>query len=226
MSFLSSASQAPRLSSTLLHWKVVLLVLLKPLGIWGIGALAAIDTAALAIPMDLIIAGYVWGDRRHFWAYAVLAALGAAIGSLVPYYVGRAGGEWVLLNRVDRSKYEKLQARFERHHWFAVMVPAAMPPPFPFKLFAFGAGVFEMRVLPYMAAVFVGRSLHYLILAILVVRFGPQIIDLAVHGFQRHAWAMLLGAGILFIAVVAYIFQRRRRLRAATLLAIDPDTSR
>ena len=226
ISLLSSASLAPKLSSTLLHWKVVLLVLLKPLGMWGIGVLAAIDTAALAIPMDLIIAGYVWGDRRHFWVYPVLAALGAAIGSLLPYYVGRVGGEWVLLNRVDRSKYEKLKARFERHHWFAVMVPAAMPPPFPFKLFAFGAGVFEMRVLPYMAAVFVGRTLHYLILAILVVRFGPEIIDIAVRGFQQHAWAMLLGAGILFVALVAYIFQRRRRRTADALQPIDPNASR
>lgn len=207
----------PKLSSTLLHWKVVLLLLLKPLGMWGIGILAAMDAAAIAVPMDLIIAGYVWSDRRHFWAYALLAALGSAIGAVVPYYVGRAGGEWVLLNRVERSKYEKLKARFERHHWFAVMVPAALPPPFPFKLFAFGAGVFDMRVLPYMAAVFVGRSLHYLILAVLVVRFGPQIVNLAVHGFQRHAWLILLVAVLLLGLFLAFIFHRRRRRRAASV---------
>lgn len=222
-SLLQINSLTPKLSSTLLHWKVVLLLLLKPLGMWGIGVLAAIDSAALAIPMDLIIAGYVWSDRKHFWAYALLAALGSAIGALVPYYIGRAGGEWVLLNRVERSKYEKLKARFERHHWFAVMVPAAMPPPFPFKLFAFGAGVFDIRVLPYMAAVFVGRSLHYLILAVLVVRFGPQIVDLAVHGFQRHAWAILLVAAICLIVFLVYIFRRRRRRKALNMPAGTPD---
>jgi membrane protein YqaA with SNARE-associated domain len=210
------------LPSTLLHWKMVLLVFLKPLGIWGIGVLAAIDAAALAIPMDLIIAGYVWSDRPHFWVYAVLAALGSAIGALVPYYIGRAGGEWVLLNRVDRSKYAQLQARFERHHWFAVMVPAAMPPPFPFKLFAFGAGVFEIRVLPYMVAVFVGRLVHYLILAVLVVRFGPEIVNLAVREFQRHAWAFLLVAAILLLASLVYIFHRRRRRRKMRAQAEDP----
>ncbi|MHB8301646.1 MAG: YqaA family protein [Acidobacteriaceae bacterium] len=203
----------PKLTSQLLHWKLVLLVLLKPLGVWGIGVLAAIDTAALAIPMDLIIAGYVWSDRRHFWLYPILAALGAAVGALVPYYIGRAGGEWVLLHRMERSKYEQLQARFERHHWFAVLLPAAMPPPFPFKLFAFGAGVFEMRVLPYMAAVFVGRSIHYLVLAALVVRFGPQIVNLAMVGLQRHAGILLLGTALLLAAFVAYIFHRRRRTR-------------
>lgn len=201
---------------------MVLLVFLKPLGMWGIGVLAAIDAAALAIPMDLIIAGYVWSDRPHFWVYAVLAALGSAVGALVPYYIGRVGGEWVLLNRVDRSKYAQLQARFERHHWFAVMVPAAMPPPFPFKLFAFGAGVFEIRIMPYMAAVFVGRLLHYLILAVLVVRFGPEIVNLAVQEFQRHAWAFLLVAAILLVASLVYIFHRRRRRRKMRAQAEDP----
>ncbi len=206
-----------KLALQFLHWKLVLLLLLKPLGIWGIGILAAIDAAILAIPMDLIVAGYVWSDRKHFWAYALMAALGSAVGSLVPFYVGRAGGEWVLLKRVDRSKYEEMQARFERHRWFAVMVPAAMPPPFPFKLFAFGAGVFHMRVLPYLAAVFVGRALHYLILAVLVVRFGPEIVVLALYAVQRHALAILLCLAALGIGFAVYAIYKRKlkRVRAS-----------
>jgi len=215
----------PKLSSQLLHWKLVLLVLLKPLGIWGIGILAAIDSSVIAIPMDLIIAGYVWSDRGHFWVYALLAALGASVGSLVPYFIGRAGGEWVLLHRVARSKYEQMKARFERHHWFAVLVPAAMPPPFPFKLFAFGAGVFEMRVLPYMAAVFVGRAVHYLVLAGLVVRYGPQIINLVVYAFQKHAGAVLVAVALLLVMFLAYIFHRRRRRRKALVPATVPTHS-
>lgn len=193
---------------------MVLLLLLKPLGVWGIGVLAAIDTAAIAIPMDLIVGGYVWGDRSRFWVYAVLAALGSSIGSLVPYFVGRAGGEWVLLNRVERSKYEQLRTRFERHRWFAVMVPAAMPPPFPFKLFAFGAGIFDLAVFPYMAAVFIGRAVHYLILAILVMRFGPQVIHIAVYAIQKHVWVMVVGTSVLLAAFLVYIFHRRRRRRS------------
>lgn len=200
-----------KIASQLLHWKLVLLVLLKPLGIWGIGILGAIDSAFLAVPMDLIVAGYVWSDRRHFWVYAVLAALGSAIGSLVPFYIGRAGGEWVLLKRVEPAKYEQMRARFDRHHWFAVAVPAAMPPPFPFKLFAFGAGVFEMRVVPYLAAVFVGRAAHYLLLAILVVRYGPTIVSVAMYEVTRHAPLFLLLMTALVAAFVAYALYRKRQ---------------
>lgn len=200
-----------------------MLLLLKPLGVWGIGILAAVDAAVLAIPMDLIVAGYVWSDRKHFWAYALMAALGSAVGSLVPFYIGRAGGEWVLLKRMERSKYQELQARFERHHWFAVMVPAAMPPPFPFKLFAFGAGVFDMRVLPYLAAVFVGRAVHYLILAGLVVRFGPEIVGLAIYAMKRHVLAIVLMFGVLCAGFVMYALYRRRQ--KATQSAAEPNAT-
>ncbi len=190
-----------------------MLAFLKPLGFWGVGVLAAIDAGSVAIPMDLIIAGYVWSDRTHFWVYAVVAALGAAIGALVPFYIGRVGGELVLTKRVDASKYAQMRARFDRHHWFAVMVPAAMPPPFPFKLFAFGAGVFEMRVLPYMGAVLVGRTIHYMVTALLVFFFGPEILNLILHGAKRHMPLMLLGAAVLTFGFLIYVFHRRRQKR-------------
>ncbi len=202
-----------KLLSNFHHWELALLAFLKPLGFWGVTVLGALDASSIAIPMDLIIGGYVWNDRTHFWIYAVLGALGAAIGALVPFYIGRAGGEFVLTRQMDPRKYEKMRARFDRHHWFAVMVPAAMPPPFPFKLFAFGAGVFEMHVVPYMVAVFVGRTIHYMVTALLVVFFGPEIMNLILHGAKRHMPLVLLAAAILTAGFLIYVFHRRRRRR-------------
>jgi membrane protein YqaA with SNARE-associated domain len=195
------------------HWVLILLAFFKPLGFLGVGVLGAIDAGSIAIPMDFVIGGYVWSDRSHFWIYAVVGALGCAIGALVPFYIGRAGGELVLTKRVDPSKYAQMRARFDRHHWFAVMVPAAMPPPFPFKLFAFGAGVFEMRVLPYMGAVLVGRAIHYMVTALLVLYFGPQIVNLILHGAARHMPLLLLGVAAVTIAFLVYVFHKKRRKR-------------
>lgn len=199
-----------KLGSHLLHWKMVLVLFLKPLGFFGVCVLAAIDASSFAIPMDLIIAGYVLNNRGHFWVYAMLGAAGSAVGALVPFYIGRTGGEWVLLKRIPRSKYDQMQARFDRHHWLAVLVPAAMPPPFPFKVFAFGAGVFEMRVLPYMAAVFLGRAAHYLVTALLVVYFGPEIMS----WMGGHTLLMLTLFAALVTGYLLYAIFRRRRKRA------------
>lgn len=195
----------------LLHWKVVLLAFLKPLGFWGIGVLGALDAGLLAIPMDLIVAGYVWNDRSRFWLYAIMAALGAAVGALVPWYIGRAGGEHILLKRVDRNKFDQLKHRFARHGFLAVAIPAAMPPPFPFKLFAFGAGIFEMNALPYMGAVFTGRAVHYLVVAALVMRFGPEIVS----GFLVAATGHSIVIGAIVVALLGlYVIYRVRKRRA------------
>ncbi|MFT3971938.1 MAG: hypothetical protein QM699_00200 [Amaricoccus sp.] len=76
---------------------------LKPLGIWGVGALSLIDSALISIPvsMDGVLIGYVDAELLAFaFAYSLIAAVASAIGSLVPYYIRRAGGELVLLKRV------------------------------------------------------------------------------------------------------------------------------
>lgn len=68
-----------------------MLTLLKPLGIWGIGALAVIDSASIPVPIDALVIDYVVHDHAKFLLYCLMAAVGSGLGSLVPYYVGRAG---------------------------------------------------------------------------------------------------------------------------------------
>ena len=81
-----------RFGALLLKYKVILLALLKPLGFWGMGAIAFVDSGTIPVPMDLIVAGYVWNDKRHFWLYALMAALGSALGGLIPFFLGLAPG--------------------------------------------------------------------------------------------------------------------------------------
>src|SRR6185437_2855319 len=119
-----------------------MLTLLKPLGAWGLGTLALIDTSSVPVPIDALLIDYVAHDHDKFLIYCVMASVGSAIGSMVPYYFGRAGGELFLLKRINRQRYEKLRDRFERQEFLAIMIPAMMPPPMPVKLIEFAAGVF------------------------------------------------------------------------------------
>ena len=207
----------PSLGRWMLHAKLVLLAVLKPLGFWGVAALAALDSSSLAIPMDIIVAGYIWTDRSRFWLYALMVGLGSAVGALVPFFAGRAGGEFFLLRRVERAQFEQLRQRFARQSFWAVLVPASLPPPTPFKLFAFGAGVFEMGVLPYMAAVFCGRTLHYLVLGILTVRFGPQIVEMTLQAARQHGAGLLAGLLLLLAAGALMLWRRRQQKNPAAL---------
>src|SRR6201996_7088117 len=151
-------------------YKVWLLAILKPLGFWGVGGIGLIDAAAIPVPMDLIIAGYVWADKKHFYLYVMAAAFGSAVGGLLPFFLGRAGGELFLMKRINRERYEQLLERFEKQEFMAMMVPSMLPPPTPWKLFVFAAGVFEMRIVPFMTSVFVGRVIRDMVTAIFTIR--------------------------------------------------------
>jgi membrane protein YqaA with SNARE-associated domain len=189
-------------------YKFFVFVVLKPLGIWGLGALAFVDASSIAVPMDPLVASYVWANRGHFYLYVLIAAVGSAVGSLVPFFIGRAGGELFLLKRINRARFEKLRDRFERQEFLALLIPAMLPPPTPFKLFVFAAGVFEMRTLPFLLAVFLGRLLRFGITAGLVVYYGPEIIHVIGEAIHRHLGLTLTLFAVL-VAVVTLLFARQ-----------------
>ena len=192
-----------KLVHLLARYKIWLLAVLKPLGFWGVGCIALIDAAAIPVPMDLILAGYIWADKRHFYIYVVMAAAGSAIGGLLPFLLGRAGGEIFLMKRIDRARYEQLRDRFEKQEFLALMVPSILPPPTPWKLFVFAAGVFEMKMTSFLLAVFCGRLVRDLILALLTIRYGPEIVSIVTNLATKHRVALLVGIAVL-LALMGY----------------------
>lgn len=196
------------ISSFFLKLSAWFVAVLKPLGFWGAGAIAMLDSSTVPMPMDLIISGYVWANPHRLFLYCLMAAVGSSIGGLLPFYLGRAGGELFLLKRINRERYEQLRDRFERQEFFALFIPSMMPPPTPWKLFVFGAGVFEMRVRNFLGAVFLGRLVRFTIEGLLVIRFGPTIVTVVHDLARKHLAATLMGIGIVLALLVLIALRR------------------
>jgi membrane protein YqaA with SNARE-associated domain len=185
-------------------WKV-----LAPLGPWGVFAIAAVDGSLFGMPIDAMVAFYVYRDRPHFLFYVVMASAGSALGSLVVYGIGYLGAETVLRKRISEERFNKIHASFDQHEFWAVMFPAMLPPPTPFKLFVLAASAFEMRFTHFLAAVFAGRFVRFLVLAVLTIEFGPEVIHL-VGGLAREHLAWLVG-GVTAAVVLGLLFWQRKR---------------
>jgi membrane protein YqaA with SNARE-associated domain len=187
---------------------------MKPLGIWGIGAIGVIDSAAIPLPIDAALIYYVVQDHRRFVLYCFMAALGSAIGSLVPFFIGRAGGELILLKRINRKRYEQLRNRFERQEFLALMIPAMMPPPMPMKVLEIAAGVFEMRTVSFFFAILLGKFIRFLVPAVITILYGPQIVHTIMEAMHEHARYVIGFVGVLLglivIWVVRKLFDKRR----------------
>jgi membrane protein YqaA with SNARE-associated domain len=200
-----------RLSALFLKFSAYLVAILKPLGFWGAGAIAMLDSSTIPVPMDIIISTYVWTDRSHWFLYCLMAAIGSSIGGLLPFYLGRAGGELFLLKRIDRARYEQLRDRFERQEFLALFIPSMLPPPTPWKLFVFGAGVFEMRLRNFLGAVFLGRLVRFTAEGLLVLFYGPEIVTVVHELAKKHLSAMLIGIGIVLAILVLLAIRKNMR---------------
>jgi membrane protein YqaA with SNARE-associated domain len=187
--------------------------LLKPLGSWAVFAIAAVDSAFFGVPLDPVVATYVYQNRSHALLYPLLAAAGSATGCILLYWIGYTGGEVLLLKRMPRAKFDRIRAAFDRHEFWALVVPSMMPPPFPFKVFALAASIFEMNFWHFLLAIFVGRLIRFLALAMLVLRFGPQVVAFGSKLFAEH-WVVLIVVGTGAIALGIYAWTRARKVSA------------
>jgi membrane protein YqaA with SNARE-associated domain len=175
-------------------------MLLHHLGAWGVFVIAFADSALLGMPVDAVVATYVYKDHKGLIFYVLMASLGSALGSIPLYLIGYFGGEQVLRKRISEERFQRIHASFERHQFWALMFPGMLPPPTPFKLFILGAAVAEMNWIHFLLAIFAGRFVRFLTLSLLALYFGPEIVGLFGSLFSRHLYlvsATFIGAVLL-----------------------------
>jgi len=167
----------------------------------------AFDGAFLGLPVDAVVAGYIYHDPAHLMFYSVMAAAGSAVGSSVMYLIGYLGGETLLRKRMSTEKYEKFHQSFDKHEFWALMFPAMLPPPTPFKVFVLAAAVAEMRYVSFLGAILIGRFIRFLILGFLTIRFGPQVVQFMSVMVKKHYIAVLI---TIAVAGILWLVMRRR----------------
>jgi membrane protein YqaA with SNARE-associated domain len=176
----------------------------------GLFGIAFLDSSFLSLPQinDLLVVLMVTQDKSWMLYYAAMATLGSVAGCYVIYYLAGKGGEAFLRKRLKEGSLQRTLGAYQRHGLLALMVPALLPPPAPFKLFVLAAGVAKVRPLQFVTAIAVARGARYLALGILAIYYGDAALELMrTHG---RTVALVLVGLIVAAAVVWWLVQRRQ----------------
>jgi membrane protein YqaA with SNARE-associated domain len=156
----------------------------------------------------------IWLAARHHepWPYyAFMATLGAVLGGYITYAMARKGGKEAMERRLSKRKAKQVSKAFERWGFFAVALPALMPPPFPFLPFLLAAGAMQYSPKKFLGALTVGRGIRYSIVAFLGFHYGRHILRFF-NQFYKPAIAVLIGLAVVgaIISVVQYLRMKKK----------------
>jgi membrane protein YqaA with SNARE-associated domain len=184
------------------------------LGGVGLFVIALLDSSFLSFPQvnDLLIILLSTKYPQRMPYYAGMTTIGSIIGCFMLYGVARRGGGMFLRRRVKGRYADRAIALYQRHGLLAVVVPALLPPPVPFKVFVLLAGAAAVSPVRFGIAVAIGRGIRYFGQGYLAVLYGER----AAEFMQAHGSA--IGVGLAVAAVVlglAVLLLRRRHGSAA-----------
>jgi membrane protein YqaA with SNARE-associated domain len=166
------------------------------LGAPGLFLLSFLDSSVLTFPVinDLLLIELAVQRPARMPLYAAMAALGSVLGCVLLYFLARKGGE-ALFHRKVGPRAHIIRGWVERNGFAGMLAAAVLPPPTPFKFFVLAAGVFEMPVISFTAAIAVARLFRYFSVGFLAVRYGSQALPfISQHKLQVAVATMALVA--------------------------------
>ncbi len=145
------------------------------LGGIGLFVVAFLDSSVLSFPVinDLLVIRLAMQNHARMPYYALMATLGSVAGCVFLYFLARLGGEAMFRKRAG-ARAENIRAWTQRNGFSGMLIAALLPPPTPFKLFVIAAGLCQIRLGVFTAALLLARSVRYFLVGYLAVRYGEK----------------------------------------------------
>jgi len=182
--------------------------------------IGALDSSLLSLPEinDYLVVGRCYRDHSAVFYFPLFAATGSVIGCNLLYTIIRRGGQAVLRKRFNLDSIKRVERAYERFGFFAIGIPAIMPPPLPFKIFVATAGALEYPRWKFLLTVMIARALRYYVEGILAVYYGRRVLL-----FMKDNGLVIISIVFTAILIGALIYFLINRRRNAAALKGTPD---
>ena len=160
-----------KLYDWVLHWAHT------PYGVPALFGISFAESSFFPVPPDVLqIALSISRPAKSFY-YAFISAIGSVLGGILGYGIGLFLMDiigWPILRMYGlQTKYEIVQALFQKYDAWAVAIAGFTP--IPYKLFTIASGAFDIHFGVFVIASVLSRSARFFIVATLIYFFGRPI---------------------------------------------------
>lgn len=140
--------------------------------------IGALDSSLLSLPEvnDYLVVARCYTHPRTVFFFPMFAAIGSVLGCLLLYTILSRGGRAVLHRRFRIEHVLRVERAYARFGILALVVPALLPPPMPFKIFVATAGALQFPRRRFLVTIFLARSLRYYVEGTLAVFYGERVL--------------------------------------------------
>jgi len=172
------------------------------------------DNSLVPLPgsMDVLT---IWLAARHhdLWPYyAFMATLGSVIGGYLTYRLARKGGKQTIERRLSARTSAKIYKKFETWGFWAVAVPALIPPPFPIVPALLAAGAMQYSRKKFVGALALGRGIRFTVAAFLGAHYGRHVLRFFSQ-YYKPALLTLISCSVIAGALGLHQYWRFRNKR-------------
>ncbi len=166
----------------------------------------ALDSSLLSLPEinDYITAYRVAHNPSEVYYFPLFPAIGSVIGCLVLYRIARRGEQFIT-KRFHPRHLDRVKEIYRKWGLFALVIPALLPPPMPFKIFVVAAGALNYPAARFAAVIMVARIARYYFWGWLAFFFREEVLQIL--GWLESHLLEIVGA-IIALFVLSLIGRR------------------
>jgi membrane protein YqaA with SNARE-associated domain len=172
--------------------------------LWVMMAVSFAESSIFPLPPDPLLVPMMIARPQRAYRYALLCTLASVLGGLVGYALGALLFEAVARPLLDLYGLEPSFEIFRAHFaaWGSWIIIAKGLTPIPFKLVTIASGAVGLDISRFVLACVIARAGRYLLLAVLLRRYGS-----AVRGvLDRYLTLVAVGGALLLVAGVMVLW--------------------
>lgn len=160
-------------------WQVFFQTIFSTYGLAGMFFASMIASATILLPVPFYLFVFVLSGLADSLPFAIslgiVTGLGAGIGEMTGYLLGRVGLKAVEKTKIDLGKVFEFESKLEKRGALAIFFLAIIPVPFDFVGMAAGLIRFDFK--SFFIATVAGKTIRYILIS-LGGYFGIEIVKL------------------------------------------------